>query len=327
MVVMAILAILSSLTLAGLLGARERSKEAKTRATIRKLSELILPYYEEYETRRPVLDPTAVARMTQDRTPANRRRLANYKQIALRRLMALELPDRVSDITDALESTFDPQVDGNPTPLTEIPPVTRRYDYILTGIKSITSSDLLHLIVTRGVVADPDIIAHFRDDEAADTNGNGLKEFVDGWGTPIAFKRWPVGFASPLQPITGTLQDVEPLFSDYGHRLVPLIYSAGRDKSYDIDASPDVGYRIAKYDPFNALLRKPPTGVKGEVVLVPIIKDSTEVFAALRYDGSPLPAGAFQTIGSPRDTGSATGDEPNQKLESADNIHNHDLRL
>jgi hypothetical protein len=113
-----------------------------------------------------------------------------------------------------------------------------------------TSSELLHLIVTRGPVADPDIISHFREDEVRDTNGNGLPEFVDGWNKPIAFRRWPIGFNSPMQPIDGTLRNIEPLISSNGHRLVPLIFSAGLDGSYDIEAMTSLSYGALNYNPF-----------------------------------------------------------------------------
>jgi prepilin-type N-terminal cleavage/methylation domain-containing protein len=338
MVVMLIITIISSLTLSGLLVARSRSRQVKTFSTIRKLSEAILPYYEEYKTRRPQLDATAVARISASGT-SSRRILADYKRIALRRLIALELPDRKSDIDDAFTQTCDPRLDKSSTPLTEIPPVARRYRNLISLSKNgaVTSSELLHMIVTRGVVADPDFVAHFRDDEIADRDGNGLKEFIDGWGNAIAFKRWPAGFQSPLQPITGSLTDIEPLISTTGHRLVPLIYSAGTDGSFDIMADAPASqpaWRYSQtvpepYDPFGTNLRavsgsgKQP--LKGEVFLVPVTTAKT--FAAQTYGTDELADGAFQTVGSPRDTGSSTGGEPDGELQSLDNIHNHDLRL
>jgi prepilin-type N-terminal cleavage/methylation domain-containing protein len=334
MVVLVILSILSSLMLAGLLGARERSKQVKTVSTIRKLSELILPYYEEYETRRPDLDPTAVSRIAADGSKANRELLATYKRIALRRLMALELPDRTVDVDI---SPFPLDLDGKGTPLVEIPPVTRLYKALIGVNSGVQSSDLLHMIVTRGVVADPDIVMHFRDDEVADQNGNGLKEFIDGWGKPIRFKRWPVGFASPLQPITASLSDVDPLVSTNGHRLLPLIYSAGRDKSYDIannldDVNVNRPCRDFNYEPFAMRNPSDRAPIAGEVYLVPSVIPvpntgaNVEVFAAERYSGGELPTTAFWTYGSARDQSSPDDDTPNGVLESADNIHNHDLR-
>ena len=82
----------------------------------------------------------------------------------------------------------------------DVPPVARRYRAILANeAGEITSSNLLYMIMNRGPVADPDIISQFRPDEIGDN------EFVDGWNNPIRFKRWPVGFKSPYQPIDGAL--------------------------------------------------------------------------------------------------------------------------
>ena len=49
------------------------------------------------------------------------------------------------------------------------------------------SADLLYLIVMN---TSPEARGAFLDREIADTNGNGIPEFVDGWGTPIRFIRW-----------------------------------------------------------------------------------------------------------------------------------------
>ena len=52
MVVIVILSILASLTLSGLNGARQRAKIDKTRSTIRKLHEIVIPIYESYVEKR-----------------------------------------------------------------------------------------------------------------------------------------------------------------------------------------------------------------------------------------------------------------------------------
>jgi prepilin-type N-terminal cleavage/methylation domain-containing protein len=82
MVTMVIIAMLASLTLAGLAGARQRAKIDKTRSTIRKINEIILPQYESYLTRRvPV-------------TGGDRTAIAQSRLLNKRRLMTLEMPDQ-----------------------------------------------------------------------------------------------------------------------------------------------------------------------------------------------------------------------------------------
>ena len=52
LVVVVVIGVLASLSLAGLAGARQRGKIDKTKSTIRKLNEIIVPQYESYITRR-----------------------------------------------------------------------------------------------------------------------------------------------------------------------------------------------------------------------------------------------------------------------------------
>ena len=59
--------------------------------------------------------------------------------------------------------------------------------------------ECLFMIVTLGGF-DPWAIENFRNDEIGDIDGDGAKEFHDGWGRPIGFIRWPVGFESLAQP-------------------------------------------------------------------------------------------------------------------------------
>jgi prepilin-type N-terminal cleavage/methylation domain-containing protein len=342
MVSLLILSILMSLALGGIMGARARSRIAKTESTIRKISEIILPYYETYETRRPLLPGNAA-------TLTNRNALAELRRIALRRLMTMELPERTSDI----KSMFDPATfavrgqssvpdpfpavyAGTTYPLTEMAPIANRYraimidvppDAVAARLDSIQSSDMLHMIVTRGVVADPEVTAHFRADEQADTNGNGMPEFVDGWGKPIMFKRWPIGFNSPLQPIDGSLSSRDERVSLNGHRLVPLIYSGGQDQVIDINDVNETGvtgefsYANFAFDPFAVAMSPPwqeaPTGAYGEVVLRPRLVDGITTFFSERVNGTPSPD-SFQTIASERAIEGGT-------LGSRDNIHNHNM--
>jgi prepilin-type N-terminal cleavage/methylation domain-containing protein len=231
MVTMVVITILSSLSLAGLAVARTTAKRAKTVTTIQKLSQVILPYYEQYETRRPVISNTSVLAAM----PSGRAYLTDAKQLAIRRLMTLELPERAADIADAfamqgnamVATPYQKSYQGTFVGFGDVPPASRRYYQLLSAASNTpTSAELLHLIVTRGPVADPDIVAHFRDDEVRDTDGDGLPEFVDGWNRPIMFKRWATGFASPAQPIDGTLRNIDTLIANwfaFGPSSAPII--------------------------------------------------------------------------------------------------------
>lgn len=337
MVTLVIISILGSLMLAGLAVARTSAKAAKTTSTIRKISELVLPYYERYETRRP-----------RNSAPGSFSRLETieFRRTALRRLMAMELPERSLDVVDVIAGGFS----RYGAPVTEVSPVARRYFSMIRPVlpadfgtdpnipDPVSSADFLHMIVMRGPVADTDVITHFRRDEIADTNGNGLPEFVDGWGQPIFFKRWPTGFNSPAQPIDGLRSSVDESLSLNGHRLVPLVFSGGPDLEPDIEAGQMARYVRCAYDPFaffsttdpydnnrSGLVYSGPTPIAGSVVLYPVVVPAGEPrrAKAARW-GVPAPAGTdasawFFAIGSESDTNG------NGSLESYDNIHNHDL--
>lgn len=313
MVVMVILTILASLAVTGILSARASGRIAKTASTIRKLSEIILPYYEQYETRRPTLPSTNLT---------SRSAISSLRGIGLRRLIATELPERTGDVMNDSALSYSSKVPPG-FQFDEVSPVVRRYQDILkkaANLSAIQSEDLLHMIVTRGPVADPDVIAHFRPDEIADANGNGMLEFVDGWGRPIKFKRWPVGFSSAVQPIDGELSSRDVRFSPNGHRLVPLIFSAGPDGDYDI-LDLEAAYDAFDFDPFLLALasnnQRQPTGAEGETVLIPLSHGNATVFLTQRVAGT-APANSFQTIGSERAS-------PGAVLGSRDNIHNHSM--
>lgn len=360
LVTVVIIGVLSSLLLTGLLAARQSQRDAKTRATIRKLSEVVLPYYEEYEMRRPSLPP-----LTSKLSTAAFKEL---RRIALRRLMTQELPERSNEVPERsnevlvsgtyqikrvgdVASTPDLMILGG-LKLAEVTPANRRYISIVDAARKAwsdagktgfvaDSAELLHMIVTRGPVADPDVVAHFRPDEVADVDRDGLPEFIDAWLRPIQFLRWPVGFASPVQPIDGSQGGIDPVVSEKGHRLVPLIFSAGRDGGYDVAPNPDLNYAENNYDPFHYAASissttqvncYEPRPLRGAVVMRPapvpaglaVTRPTTFVARRLGIDLTTM-GDEFQAVGSERDVDGEGSSNPNKVIESLDNIHNHDL--
>ena len=329
--VIVIISILAALSLSGLQTSIASGKISKTRSTIRKLNEALLTYYENYETRR-VLVP-------EESTVSNREQLAELRRIALRRMITLELPERVTDITNEFIDSRTPQ--SLPVQLgtysqswSEVPPVARRYRAILANESGeITSSKLLYMIMNRGPVADPDIISQFRPDEIGDN------EFVDGWNNPIRFKRWPVGFKSPYQPINGALSSRDDRICENGHRLVPLIYSAGQDGEYDMNDTFGIRSREGYYSPF-ALSKFEPdnSGAEGEVALFQVnwaietvYEQPTKTYVAARRENgvfNPVApnGGSFVDLSNPLQTvASEKRKESSGRIRSRDNITNHDL--
>ncbi len=239
MVTMVIVAMLAALMLSGLARARERAKADKTRSTIRKLHEIIIPQYEGYLTRR--IKPPATLLMTPMRcvtggvfqsgafacTLATGASSDAINRLWAKRLiMALEMPDQWNDVMTSGVTTSIPQ-------WTLTAPV-RRYAAYKAGLTNRTdayeSAECLAMIVTRGGF-DPNAIEAFRNDEVGDYDQDGAPEFRDGWGSPVAFIRLPSGY-EPLDPsIYPDSFDPMRVSNPVGSRTEPLIYSPGPDES------------------------------------------------------------------------------------------------
>ncbi len=198
LIVIIILAILGSIMLFAMFSSQEAARVAKTRNMISKLHALVMPKYESYMTRRVPIPPF--------RQAASRGVMAYNRLHALRDLMRMEMPERWSDLEDIAPSlqtaSFPSQVTNIPIPsiarsywrkiVLAHPNANRRLNDDFQG------AECLYLIVSLGL-DDPDGISQFSENEIGDIDGDGLKEFVDGWNRPISFLRWPAGFDSPLQ--------------------------------------------------------------------------------------------------------------------------------
>jgi len=273
LIVIMIIGIMAGLALSALAGATELAREQRTRAIINKLDQLIMERYEEYRTRAV---PIRVA------VGNNPRQAALIRLNALRELMRLELPDRISDLC-TLSELNDLQSGDNTlnaianlkdairvSNLTAIPSVARSYKRraamaIATSGSGWSSShqgaECLYLIVGSMQDGDKSALDFFSPSEIGDTDEDGMKEILDGWGTPIEFLRWAPAFtiengaltkqtssfAMPPNRVSPDPFDpakVDPratsIASTACFALYPLIYSAGRDKAFDIDVGSTV---------------------------------------------------------------------------------------
>lgn len=208
MVTLIIIAMLASLTLAGLASVRQRAKEDKTRSTIRKLHEIVMPQYESFLDRR---------------VPGGNS-LERLKNI--RSLMTYEMPDGWEDVATGADLSF-----------CQTGPALAYASMKSSASPSTSngSSECLYLIVSRSG-HDPEAMEHFRGDEVGDTDGDNVLEFLDGWGKPIVFLRWAPGFLPPysLAQTGRALTDHDPFDPNgddpAGYRLIPLIASGGPDE-------------------------------------------------------------------------------------------------
>ncbi len=318
-VVIVILAILASLTLSGLNGARQRSKIDKTRSTIRKLHEIVIPLHESYVEKR--YSPIALA--------GDKKTDVAKKQLCWKRmLMTLDMPDQWADVgVSGYEQVI---------PATGYTPSAASLRYLSIKAAGPTpayeSAECLAMIVIRGGFA-PDAVEQFRSDEIGDFDKDGASEFLDGWGRPISFIRWPAGAdwsvvqqnqssvtaaiaagtlptgskppPDPMDPL-GTTTDA----SGYDTALVPLIYSGGVNSSLD--------------DP-------PPGGLTGgEYGLVTSSVAAPNGWLPGTNPATPFP-GLANAVGTTRRSavgqwaGAVDAADPRAARAARDNITNHDL--
>ena len=251
LVTMVILTILVGLSAAGLAGVRTRGKAARTRSTIRKLHEAVAPASFQYLERR--LDESMWTMLEQGvqappSPPATvrepKQRAAWQRMVLLRGLMVYEMPDQWVDVRD-------------PGYLTS--PVIKGYlrrvaglDLALLG-REAASAETLHLLVSSGL--DSDALEAFREDEMGDADGDGAREFLDGFGRPIHFIRWAPGAATAVDRRAGQDPfDPYRLGGDDTFPLMPLIVSAGPDERYSTWRAPDVpieGQGLPRQLPFD----------------------------------------------------------------------------
>ncbi len=243
MVVVVIIGILTSLTLSGLAVARQRVRIARTKSTIRKIHEIIVPHYETYLRRRvpglaagsgaPAPNAFDAFRMyvNQSASPpmfsgprspngtwpaavigtAQVARLVAQSRLQILRTMQIfEMPDSWGDVAISTSSVLSGGFSPSYARTGPVLSYAAFRQSLVTGTTTVANSngsaECLHMIVSRGGV-EPDVMDQFRPDEFGDTDGDGATEFIDAWNQPIQFIRWP-----PAVSITGAGTPFTPGF-------------------------------------------------------------------------------------------------------------------
>jgi prepilin-type N-terminal cleavage/methylation domain-containing protein len=334
LIVMVIIAILAGLILGVAAVAGETARESQSKHTVLRLHKLLMEHYDTYKTRRvgvrqEVLDDINAQTNWNARQKGHAKAAARLN--ALRELMMMEIPDRWGDIHRSPDVSrdapyfLDVYSSGNTyrTALSAI--YLRRYQQYAFAAKTSQQkeallanqgAECLYLIITLAC-GDGEARSQFGEDSIGDTDGDGAYEFLDGWGQPIQFLRWAPGFDSQVQINANTLDnppadaaqkwaaaasgDHDP-FDLYrvdvsGFRLVPLIYSAGRDNAYGIQTADSYfvrGVQPQRLDEASVSDWYPVTSAPKA------IRPWAKVDNSLGYLGTAIPEGG-----------------------AADNIHNH----
>ena len=284
LVTISIIATLGAISITTVRSAVESAREAQTRTTIAKIDSVLTSIYERYQYRRL------------DAVGANHYELAWNRLVAMRDLLRCDLPCAPEELNGSWTH------DGLATPLQESYWASLRAAYKVNDNLSaynawtqgedgepkdrrICNAELLYLVVTNG---DPEARSSFSARDVADADGNGLFEFVDGWGRPICWMRWAPGLvSSDRQPqipsVSGNYDDLmdsdpfNPLsvsaaangvtndpvnFPDKGWFLVPYVFSGGPEVDDEEDSERSwygLISPIATNEPFTAANADPAT--------------------------------------------------------------------
>ncbi len=170
--------------------AQQQARLTRTRTQLAKINELISRKWEEYKARpapaRYIPPPQGPSQTRQQylRGVASARR--QYRLLAIRDLMRMELPDRITDVRDG------PAVPGLASPAI-------RSSYLLqyqaTWTPQHQSSECLYLILSSMRDGESSALDYFRSDEIGDTDNDGMNEILDAMGQPIYWLRAAPGFS------------------------------------------------------------------------------------------------------------------------------------
>ncbi len=288
MIVVVLLSILGGMVMAAVRAAGDSAKRSRTRSLIATIEDVLASKYESYKTRPlPVVVPdfSSNNEMSINVPP---REAARVRLMMVRDLMRMELPDRMSDVLDNPMVIFaaavptvmqgDGQiVTGDPTPRRvnwyrqPTPPTppnnfpAAQFSYrnraTSTWTRANESAECLYMIMATTFMDGVPAISSIPSSSVGDTDDDGMPEILDGWGNPIGFIRWPVGYiaSDDVVPGLGLRDDFDPFRIDWSYvagatdvppahpnspdpsvggqktfALKPLIVSAGSDGEFGI---------------------------------------------------------------------------------------------
>ena len=218
LVVLVIIGMLASMVGFAMFRSMQAAREAKTQALISKLHNVIVRHWDTFETGQ-------IPFTASESDPTDDDRLN-----AVREWMRYEMPDKAADLGV-------PQLLYNDDPQTKLidRPLTNTVINDMGGISGNAPTDAQCLYRLATLLADDDLdrINLFSENETKDVNGDGTPDiFIDGWGQPIRFIRWPAGLVTDIQDCNSTTSPdpFDPTGIGSGYALFPLIYSHGPDK-------------------------------------------------------------------------------------------------
>ena len=218
LVVIVIVSLLSALTLGALRSGGIRAKEDSARSFIVHISDSLLELFEELDDRGMTSRTTVSAANAHDGAVSYDIRW----QLPVSRLDAYQR--RLGNLASkSIQQCGD-----------SLPPFGSTYNSYGQNIGTANeSAECLYMIMTQtGYFAD--FLETLHETQVADTDGNGLNEFIDPWGTPIRMDFFP---ASP--PNTFTILNL------------PVIRSAGVNQEFELGEDVNNNFKLDNGEDLN----------------------------------------------------------------------------
>ena len=194
LVVMAIILLLSTAILVALTELQASTKKGRCQQQIKKIDQLIMQRWDGL-LHKPL--PVQFSSLGPAPTQLNINARKLQILIARRELMRLEMPDRITDITD------NPVVFPRGIQM-QLPATTatfrrkKAYNESLGNIwnEQNQGAECLYLILSVMQDRDSSALDFFFPSEIGDTDGDGMLEILDGFNQPIGFLRWAPGISA-----------------------------------------------------------------------------------------------------------------------------------
>lgn len=229
LITITIIAIISAAILGTASAAMEAGRRSRTRTTIEKINGLLMERWDSYANRRvdvsPVILDDIETKFNNGQITAVQRgqMIADARLLALRELMKMEMPDRWSDV---INQDMQPNAPLNNSPyvLASVPALTQAYRRQLFAMQNAGANyndilanqhaECLYMTIMQAT-GDGEARTHFTPQDIGDVDGDGAPEFLDGWGNPIGYFRWPAGFIVQSVLMTGDAEGDHDPFDVY----------------------------------------------------------------------------------------------------------------
>lgn len=255
--VMVILSIMGGMILTAIRGVTNSARQARTKAILEAINHVIQQQYEEYRFRPLAVEiPDTFIPFDDGDTSTDTEigyevlatESARVRLMMLRDLQRMEMPDRYTDILSppvAIRAACNPVLlntaggiaGSRQNPNTrrmfnvnwygtgaDVPNRLASYNDRLSGIQTVENqgAECLYLIMATSFVGGTPAIDTIPASNIGDVDGDLMPEILDGWGQPIEFIRWPIGFLDVYQSTDSQLADDFDLFrSDYAYIADP----------------------------------------------------------------------------------------------------------